>query len=90
MLADGTGRCWGSDALGQAGTGEDGRPEFVHTPMPIDGLHGITQIDTSGFHTCARLASGNARCWGLNADGQLGDGTTLTRDWASSYVVEER
>jgi alpha-tubulin suppressor-like RCC1 family protein len=38
-----------------------------------------TAIDAGASHTCAVLADGTARCWGLNSSSQLGDGTTTQR-----------
>jgi alpha-tubulin suppressor-like RCC1 family protein len=34
-------------------------------------------IDTGGSHSCGVDAQLNARCWGSNYYGQLGDGTTI-------------
>jgi alpha-tubulin suppressor-like RCC1 family protein len=80
-LTDGTARCWGDNFEGQlADTTTDDRhlPTVVLREDGLAPLIGIAQID-AGFHTCARLTNGQARCWGSNWEGELGDGTTEER-----------
>ena len=40
------------------------------------GLSEAVAIATGGLHSCALLRDGNARCWGINSGGQLGNATT--------------
>lgn len=40
---------------------------------------GITALAIGDLHACALSQSGAVRCWGSNAKGQLGDGTTIDR-----------
>jgi len=76
--------CWGSNASGQLGTGDDFTDH--HTPTLVAGMlagHQITAVSAGYKHTCA-IADGTAYCWGSNSFGQLGNGTLV----ASSTPVK--
>jgi len=75
--------CWGDNASGQLG---DGTTVGGGTPVLVSGGHSFAMMDTgttpnSGgtSHTCGITTGGKAYCWGLNDQGQIGDGSTTTR-----------
>jgi alpha-tubulin suppressor-like RCC1 family protein len=74
--AAGAAYCWGYNADGELGDGKAGDsavPVAVDTSGVLAGQT-LTQISASWHHTCAVDAAGAAFCWGLNSEGQLGDG----------------
>jgi alpha-tubulin suppressor-like RCC1 family protein len=84
LLADGSVRCWGLNSDGQLG---DGTSQILRlTPVAVSGMSTATAIAAGGYHSCALLADGSVRCWGLNFDGQLGDGTRSDRSTAVKVV----
>src|SRR5439155_22774592 len=58
--------------LTAAAAASPGTVEFVATGVSVE-------VDAASVHSCALNASGEAFCWGLNFNGQLGDGTTTAR-----------
>jgi alpha-tubulin suppressor-like RCC1 family protein len=79
VTSGGQGRCWGRQgegALGNGGGADSAVPVRVRSAASGTPLTGITQISQGGFHGCARLSSGQARCWGNNSEGELGTGGT--------------
>ncbi|PRQ05521.1 RCC1 domain-containing protein [Enhygromyxa salina] len=79
LFGDNSMGCWGGASLGQLGNssnvdlGNDETLELLDAIM-LGGT--ATQFSAGGAHTCARLDSGDVRCWGDNGNGQLGIGNT--------------
>jgi alpha-tubulin suppressor-like RCC1 family protein len=84
---DGTGQaiCWGVNDDGELGdgtmVGDDcgGFPPCRNTPLPVSGGHTFVWLDAGQDHNCGMESTGRILCWGRNAAGQLGDGTTIGR-----------
>jgi alpha-tubulin suppressor-like RCC1 family protein len=68
--------CWGRNHYGQVGMGTND-PEDVLFPTSVN-IGGIVQAISLGkYYSCASRTTGKLVCWGINAHGQLGDGTTV-------------
>ena len=69
--------CWGQNENGALG--DDTSLDRVLPVQPL-GLPGpAVALSAGAGGTCAVLASGDAYCWGSNANGQLGDGSRIHR-----------
>lgn len=69
--------CWGASGFGERGNGVISNEQS--TPVRVHNLDSVAQLAASGNHTCAITHEQTAYCWGRNAQGQLGDGTTTDR-----------
>jgi alpha-tubulin suppressor-like RCC1 family protein len=65
-------QCWGMNDAGQLGTKPD--TELHKTPVTVPGVTGVVKLVAGEAAMCALLADGSARCWGANAEGELGLG----------------
>jgi hypothetical protein len=85
LKLDGSLWCWGTNAHGQLGDGttaDSGLPVRVSVlgfEVAAIAVGGYCVFDNWGGHTCVRKRDGSVWCWGSNAYGQLGDGTTESR-----------
>lgn len=85
VLDNATVKCWGLNNSGQLGQGTtanlgDGANEMGDNLAAVSLGTGrtATGVVAAGSHTCATLDNGTMKCWGLNTNGQLGQGSTTT------------
>lgn len=80
LLSSGAVKCWGSNYYKELGDG--GMVNWSSLPMDVFDLQsGVVSLSSRSRHTCAKMSSGNVKCWGVNQSGQLGDATL-----ADSYI----
>lgn len=67
-MADGHAECWGDNAVGDTGRGED-TPKVPPAPVLTNELGvllgSVRSIDAGGSQSCAVLSDGKVWCWGL-------------------------
>lgn len=95
LTNEGRVRCWGANNDGQLGlgtaTGGDKFIPQIESDMPPNAVNlgtGKTAVSISAGSeiTCAVLNDGTAKCWGVNANGELGYGDTASRGKSPSEM----
>jgi alpha-tubulin suppressor-like RCC1 family protein len=75
--------CWGYNGWGQLGASvqgtcatDNGSVQCALAPTAVGGGLTFTMVSAATQHVCGLSVEGTAYCWGLDSDGQLGDGRT--------------
>jgi alpha-tubulin suppressor-like RCC1 family protein len=89
LLGNGTVMAWGYDNTGQLGdgTGSQSGCECADHPVPVQGVSGAMAISLGESHAMALLGNGTVTAWGLNSNGQIGNGTTIQSPPPTCFCV---
>jgi alpha-tubulin suppressor-like RCC1 family protein len=65
---------WGDNVGGQLGTGSTSA--YSNVPVAASGLTGVIAVAAGNEHSMALKEDGSVWAWGVNVDGEFGNGTT--------------
>lgn len=77
LRSNGTVWTWGYNSSGELGNGTEGASKDV--PVKVVNMNNVEAIAGGYQQMMALKSNGTVWAWGLNDDGQLGDGTTLRK-----------
>jgi alpha-tubulin suppressor-like RCC1 family protein len=87
---DGRVLCAGPNSSGLLGDGttiDRPSPTTVLTTFGGSPLKDVVDLTAGDGHICARMADGSVVCWGDNAYGEIGDGTTVSPRMSPTAVL---
>jgi alpha-tubulin suppressor-like RCC1 family protein len=76
VRASGAVWCWGQNESGELGTSVAGGSSNV--PVATWMISDAIAVTAGDGQTCALIGDGRLRCWGYNAYGSVGDGSTVS------------
>ncbi len=97
LWSDGRVSCWGTNGVGQLGTGGEPTcpgdlsktPSLVRLEPGGAPLENIVSLKVGLRHACALSLDGSVWCWGDNLSGKVGDGSAETIRPAPVQVIIE-
>jgi alpha-tubulin suppressor-like RCC1 family protein len=78
IATSGSAYCWGDNSSGQLGIGVVDADAHAR-PLLVSPSVAFKKLSLGARSTCGITTDDQILCWGYNATGQLGDGTTTTR-----------
>ncbi|MGE0550750.1 MAG: Ig-like domain-containing protein [Kofleriaceae bacterium] len=88
LVADGRPECWGTNTTGQLGNAST---TTSLVPVNVADLYtresGVA-IASGYMYSCARMSTGEAKCWGYGEYGQLGDENETTTPYPLGKVID--
>ena len=92
-MESGAVRCWGSGSGGQLGYGSAqsiGNNINQMPPADVNLGGAIAALAVGSSFNCVLMQSGEVRCWGDNAYGQLGRARGRPTDWSPFQYPRSR